>query len=111
MGLGADLDGYGKSRPPPTVVRTPDPADRSESLSRPRNANSNITVLARVLVFLQHKLLSALVSAFLLQDVWYIGFLIEHVSASKYGAGLDFNLSQSGLMVLEDVGLFNICPN
>jgi hypothetical protein len=92
------------------VVRTPDRGDRSESLSRARNTNSNVTVLARVLGFLQHRLF-ALVSAFLLQDVRYIGFLIEHLSASKYGAGLDFNLSQSGLIVLEDVDLFNICPN
>jgi len=92
------------------VVRTPDRGDRSKSLSRPRNTNSNITVLARVLVFLQHRL-SALVSAFLFQNVRYVGFMIGHLGASKYGAGLDFNLSQSGLIVLEDVGLFNICPN
>ena len=74
-----------------TVVRTPDRADRSESLSQPRNANSNITVLVIVLVFLRHRLLSALVSAFLFQDVRSIGFLIEHLGASKYGTGLDFN--------------------
>jgi hypothetical protein len=80
MGLGADLDGYRKSRPR-TVVRTPDRADRSESLSRPRNANGNVTVLARFLVFLRHRLLSALVSAFLFQAVQYIGFLIEHLGA------------------------------
>ena len=110
MGLGAVLDGYGKSRPR-TVVRTPDRADRSESLSRPRNVNSNVTVLARFVVFLRHRLLSALVSAFLFQDVRCIGFLIEHFDGSKYGAGLVFNLSQSGLIVLEDVGLFNICPH